>query len=197
MAKTKKISITALDKVVKETYTPLTTIQWNELDVQIKRSLSFVEMMEFVESVTKTCFTSETDTYIPEAKDFAVKSNIVDRYTNLSLPNNLEHRYEIIYHTDIIETVLGYVNPQQFNEMMAAIDAKIKNRAQLNIEQVNKHISDLYSALDNLQTQMEQLFGNIDNNEMSAMMKALANGNIDEHKLVDAYLSHTHKKVDA
>lgn len=193
MAKTKKISISALDKVVKETYIPSITIRWNELDVQIKHSLSFIEMMEFVESVTKTCFTSETDTYIPEVKDFAIKSNIVDRYTNLSLPNNLEHRYEIIYHTDIIETVTGLVNPQQFNEMMTAIDAKIKNRARINNEQVNKHISDLYFALNNLQTQMEQLFGNIDGTEMSELVKALTNGNVDERKLVDAYLASTHK----
>ena len=196
-AKTKKISIAALDKVVKDTYTPASTVQWNGLDVQIKRSLTFVEMMEFVDSVVKTCFTTESGMYIPEARDFAVKSNIVERYTNLSLPNNLDHRYEIIYCTDIIETVLTCINPHQFNEMMAAIDAKITNLAQMNIEQVNKQIADLYTAFENLQKQIEQMFEGVDGEEMAAMMKAVTEGSIDEHKLVEAYMAHSKSKVDA
>ena len=196
-AKTKKISITALDKVVKDTYIPVNTIQWNGLDVQIKRSLTFIEMMEFVDSVVKTCFTAESGMYIPEAKDFAVKSNIVERYTNLSLPNNLDHRYEIIYCTDIIEIVLTCVHPQQFNEIMTSIDAKINNLAQMNVEQVNKQIADLYAAFENLQKQIEQMFGGVDGEEMVAMMKALTEGSIDEHKLVEAYLAHSKAKAEA
>lgn len=196
-AKMKKISIAALDKVVKDTYIPASTVQWNGLDVQIKRSLTFIEMMEFVDSVVKTCFTAESGMYIPEAKDFAVKSNIVERYTNLSLPNNLDHRYEIIYCTDIIETVLTCVNPQQFNEIMTSIDAKINNLAQMNVEQVNKQIADLYAAFENLQKQIEQMFGGVDGEEVVAMMKALTEGSIDEHKLVEAYLAHSKTKTEA
>ena len=196
-AKMKKISIASLDKVVKDTYTPVSSIQWNGLDVRIKRTLSFIEMMEFVDSVVKTCFTAESGMYIPEAKDFAVKSNIVERYTNLSLPNNLDHRYEIIYCTDIVETVLTCINYQQFNEIMASIDSKINNLAQMNIEQVNKQISDLYTSFDNMQKQIEQIFGGVDSEEMTAMMKALTEGNIDEHKLVEAYLSRSNAKADA
>lgn len=41
-AKMKKISIAALDKVVKDTYISASTVQWNGLDVQFKRSLTFI-----------------------------------------------------------------------------------------------------------------------------------------------------------
>lgn len=194
MAKTKKISINAMDKVVKDTYIPTTIINWNGLEVVVKHNLSFTEVLEFVDSVTKTCFSSDTGTYMPEVKDFAVKSNILERYANFTLPNNLEHRYEIIYHTNIIETVLGAVNHQQFNEMMVAIDAKIKNIAQANIENINKQMSELYTAFDNLQKSLEKIFDGVNTEDVVSLMKTMTEGSLDESKIIEAYLAHTKKE---
>lgn len=191
MAKTKKISINAFDKIVKETYTPTTTVEWHGQEIIVKRNLSFKEMMEFVDSVTKTCFTISTNTYMPEVKDFAVKSNILEKYANFTLPNNLEHRYELIYSSDAIETVLNYVSHQQFNELMASIDAKINNLAQSNIEAMNMQINELYTAFSNLQTQMEKMFAGIAPDDFNAVISAFGNGGFSEDKLVEAYLAKT------
>lgn len=191
MAKTKKISINAFDKIVKETYTPTTTVEWHGQEIVVKRTLSFKEMMEFVDSVTKTCFTISTNTYMPEVKDFAVKSNILEKYANFTLPNNIEHRYELIYSSDAIETVLNYVSHQQFNEIMASIDAKINNLAQSNIEAMNKQMNELYTAFANLQSQMEGMFAGVNPDNFNALISAFGNGGLDEEKLVDAYLAKT------
>ena len=191
MSKTKKISINAFDKIVKETYTPTTTVEWRGQEIIVKRNLSFKEMMEFVDSVTKTCFTISTNTYMPEVKDFAVKSNILEKYANFTLPNNIEHRYELIYSSDAIETVLNYVSHQQFNEIMASIDAKINNLAQSNIEAMNKQMNELYTAFANLQSQMEGMFAGVNPDNFNALIGAFGNGGLDEEKLVDAYLAKT------
>lgn len=191
MAKTKKISINAFDKIVKETYTPTATVEWHGQEIVIKYTLSFKEMMEFVDSVTKTCFTLSTNTYMPEVKDFAVKSNILEKYANFNLPNNLEHRYELIYSSDAIETVLNHINHQQFNEIMASIDAKIKNLAQSNIEAMNMQMNELYTAFANLQSQMEGMFAGVNPDNFNALISAFGNGGLDEEKLVDAYLAKT------
>lgn len=191
MAKTKKISINAFDKIVKDTYTPTTTIEWHGQEIIVKRNLSFKEMMEFVDSVTKTCFTLSTNTYMPEVKDFAVKSNILEKYANFALPNNLEHRYELIYSSDAVETVLNCVSHQQFNEIMASIDAKINNLAQSNIEAMNKQMNELYTAFANLQSQMGGLFSGVKTDDFNALISAFGNGGLNEDKLVEAYLAKT------
>lgn len=196
MPKIKKISINAMDKVIKDTYTPTTTIKWNDLEIIIKRVLTFTDVLEFVDNVTKTCFTRDTETYMPEVKDFAIKSNILEKYTNLTLPNNIEHRYEIIYHTDIIETVLNYINNQQFSEMTTSIDAKIKNLNQANIERINKQMSDLNTAFENLQDFIEKALNSINIDDASNLIDTILHENLDEAKLVEAYLEQSKKRAD-
>lgn len=191
MAKTKKISINAFDKIIKENYTPTTTVEWNGQEIVIKRTLSFKEMLEFVDSVTKTCFTAGTNTYMPEVRDFAVKSNILEKYSNFTLPNNLEHRYELIYCSDVIDVVLANISHQQFNEIMASVDAKIKNLAQSNIEAINKQMNELYTAFANVQSQIEGLFSGVNAENFNALVSAFGEGGLDEEKLVEAYLAKT------
>lgn len=187
MAKTKKISVNAFENVMKETYTPTSTFDWHGVEVTVKKSLSLKEMLEFVDTVVKTCFTSDTNTYIPELKDFATKMCILEKYANFTMPSNVESRYALIYCTDAVETVLGYVNHQQFNEICVAIAKKVENLAQANIEAVNRQMNELYNAFDNLQTQMAGLFSGVNNEDIKAVAGALSGGLLDEEKLVSAY----------
>ena len=189
MAKTKKISINAMDKVIASNHTPTVSTEWNGLEIIINHTLSFKHMLEFVDSVTKTCFMPKTETYMPEAKDFAIKSNILEKYSNISLPNNLEHRYEFIYCTDIIDVILKHINTRQFEEIIKAIDTKIENLANANIESINKQMSELYAAFENLQNSMGGIIDGINNGDIMNVVKILTDGSLDESKFVDAYMS--------
>lgn len=188
MAKTKKISINAFDKIMKENHTPTETFEWNGVEVIVKKTLSFKEVLEFVDSVVKSCFSVEDGAYIPEAKDFAVKTCILEKYANFTLPNNVEHKYELIYCTNAIDEVLHRVNYQQFNEILAAINAKITHLAQANIEAVNKQMTELYSAFDNLQKQLEAMFSGINPDDFTKLLGAFGDGTINEEKIVQAYI---------
>ena len=80
MAKTeKKVSIALFDKIVKEHFQNEATIQWHEAEVRVKRTLSLKEMLSFVDEVVGSCFHDELG-YMPEVKDFAIKSSILTRY---------------------------------------------------------------------------------------------------------------------
>lgn len=189
MAKTKRISINAFDKIAKETYTPTETIEWNGIEVTIKRTLSFEEMMTFVDSVVKSCFTIDKGTYLPEVKDFAIKSCILEMYSNFSLPNNTEHKYNLIYCTDAIQAVLQHINVQQFNEIVQAINDKLDNLAQEDIEMVHRQMNDLYTAFDNLQKQFSGVFEGINADDVSKLVNAITDNKLDEEKLVKAYVT--------
>lgn len=189
MAKAKAVSINAFDKIEKDTYKGTESFEWHGVEVVVKKTLSIKEVLEFVNDVVKTCFSADDGSYIPEVKDFAVKSCILEKYANFSLPTNIEHKYDLIYHTDAIDEVLRRVNGQQFNEIIASINAKISHLASANIEAINKQMNELYTAFDNLQKQLETVFAGIDPSDLTKLVGALGDKGIDEEKIVKAYIN--------
>lgn len=185
--KAKKISIASFDKIMKETYTPVQTIEWNGKEITIKHTLPFKEMLVFVDSVTKSCFVSDTGTYLPEVKVFAIKCCVLEMYANFTLPSNVEHRYELVYNTDAFDVVLQHINIKQFNEIIDAISEKVENIAQANIENINTQMQEVYSAFDNLQKQFNSIFAGVNAEDISNFMGAISNSGLDETKLVKAY----------
>ena len=126
MAKTeKKVSIALFDKIVKEHFQNEATIQWHEAEVRVKRTLSLKEMLSFVDEVVGSCFHDELG-YMPEVKDFAIKSNILTRYANFSVPDNLEHRYQMVYGTDAVDAVCAVIDTTQLQVIVNSINDKIR-----------------------------------------------------------------------
>lgn len=116
MAKSeKKISIASLDKVLKEQAVDIATEQWFGNEVKIKHTLSFSEALAFVDDVVSSCFHT-TGGYMPELQEFVVKSNILTRYANFNLPDNLEHRYSLLYNTDAVDVVIRHINQKQLDD---------------------------------------------------------------------------------
>lgn len=189
MAKAKKISINTFDKIAREIYKPTETFEWRGIEVTVRRTLSLKDTLEFVNNVVKACFSSEDGSYIPEVKDFAIKTCILEKYSNFSLPTNIEHKYELIYFTDVIEAIYKYINFQQFNEIIASINTKISHLADANIEAVNKQINGLYSAFESLQKQIENIFGGISQDDLTKVINTLGSNSFNEENIVKAYLS--------
>lgn len=189
MAKIKKVSINAMDKIIKETNNPVEVFEWQGIEVTVTNTLSLTKMLEFVNNVVESCFTADEGRYMPEVKDFVIKSNVLEMYANFNLPSNLDHRYEIIYNTDVFEAVLDRINSTQFKEMLNAIEHKLDNMAQANIEQINRQMGEIYANLDNMQEQFANIFDGIDSGDMSKLVSALAGGKFDEEKIVDMYIN--------
>lgn len=195
MAKIKKISVNAFENVMKETYEPTVTFDWNGVEVTVKKTLSLREMLELVDGVVKSCFSSETNAYLPEIRDFATKVCILEKYANFTMPSNVEAQYALVYCTDAVERVLEHVNAGQFNDIDYAISKKVDNLAQANIEAVNRQMNELYNSFDNLQNQLVGLFDGVNNADIQAVAGALANGTLDEERLVKAYMNQTEDKA--
>ena len=186
--KTKRLSINALENATKDNYPTTTTVEWNGLQVVIRRNLGFDEMRVFVDGVTKACFADDDIVFMPENKDFAIRAIGVELYTNIATPSNLNKRYELLYASDIWAVVLAHIDIEQFSEMMCAIDAKIENIANASISTINKQAADLYSAIENIQEQLSSLFGGVGADDIKNLVGAISDGGIDEEKLMRAYI---------
>lgn len=190
--KIKKISINALEKSIGDINQYVTT-EWHGLEIIIKKRLTLKEMMLFVDSVVKVCFTSDDNTYMPEIKDFAIRSNILEMYSNLTLPLDIAKKYNIIYDCDLVEIILENINRVQFGKMIEAIDEKIEHLANSNIKAITTQMNELYSSLAGMENKMKEIFGVLDKKDIDALLSAITNNKLDESKLMAAYIQQKNK----
>ena len=146
--------------------------------------------MEFVNDVVLSCF-QEDGGFVPEVMDFAIRSNILSKYANFSLPDKLEHRYEIIYKTDIIDLVCSRINGAQLNEIVASINRKVEFLCDSNALMIKRQVNDLISAFNDLQARTEGMFNGISSDDIAKLANVLSSGELDEGKIVEAYLDKT------
>lgn len=183
----KRITVEDFNNAINDVYMPVTETEWNGLTLYVKKNISFEETLDFVKYVTELCFAEDTHEYLPEARDLAIKIFLIQHYTNIDLPDSLEERNKFIYETDIVQTVLNFVNPYQFNEIIRAIDLKIDYMADANIEAINKKMDELYKSFEELSNSLETVFGGINEDSMVDLVNAIKDGRLDEGKLVEAY----------
>ena len=169
MAKSeKKISIASLDKVLKEQAVDIATEQWFGNEVKIKHTLSFSEALAFVDDVVSSCFHT-TGGYMPELQEFVVKSNILTRYANFNLPDNLEHRYSLLYNTDAVDVVIRHINQKQLDDILESISEKISYLCESNIAAIERQMNEVVSAFTELQKKTEAMFANITPDDFSVV----------------------------
>lgn len=186
-----RISIEDFKKAVAEDFEPVISADWRGLTLHIKKCLSLEEMMTFVSDVVSSCFAADTNEYLPEIKDFSTRCCILENYAGFVLPKSLDEKYEMVYSSDIVSFVVQYVEHMQFNAMLAAIDHKIEHQAQSNIEALNKQMNEVIAGFSALEKNLSGIFGGVDNETITKIAGAIANGNFDESKLVKAFAEDT------
>lgn len=185
MAKADKVSINALEKIAKE-FENEVVVEWHDVNVIVRKTLTLPEMLKFVDSVTKSCFDQTTGAYLPELKDFAIRSNLMDTYANFSLPDNLTRQYDLLWHTDAVDMILQNIDADQFAEMISAIELKIANIASANTQAMYQQLQKAVSSINSMIEQVEGVFDGITGDDVSAMVGAIVDGGLDVDKFVDS-----------
>ena len=192
--KNRRISINAMDSIMKTQYENITTECWNEIDITIKRTVSLGDMLSFVNDVVASCF-QDNGEFMPEVLDFAIRSNIILKYSNVSLPDNLEHRYAILYCTDIVNFIRGHADQEQVDEIINAIHRKVDYLCNTNVRAIQSKLNELISSFDNLQSKTADVFNNISSDDVAKLASVLSSGELREEKIVAAYMDRV--KADA
>lgn len=190
-----RISVSLLEKIVKDKYSPTSTVTWNGLEITVKESLSFKEMILFVDGVVKGCFASDDGAYMPEVKDFVIKCSILEDYTNLTLPQGIERKYDIIYHSDIADVIMSKINASQYYEMIAAIDKRIDAIVNANVDNFNKQVNSMNDAIDRIEEQMKTSLDGVDLEALSKMLGILDDEGTDSSSIIDIYKESMEKKA--
>ena len=123
--KEQRVSINTFEKLAKDNFADQDTVQWLGVDVVIKHTIPLRDVLQFTKDIVDTTF-MEDGTFVPEISDFAVKSGMVEYYSNLTLPENLEKQYELIYKTGVSDMIYEHINQRQLDEIVNAANRKIQ-----------------------------------------------------------------------
>lgn len=182
----KKVSIALFDKIAKEHFKNEDTIQWHEAEVRVKRTLSLTEMLSFVDEVVESCFHDKLG-YMPEVKDFAIKSNILTRYANFSVPDNLEHRYQMVYGTDAVDAVCVAIDTTQLQEIVNSINSKIRFLCDSKATLVQERINSVLETMEEMSNNTKDIFSGLSQEDLNNLIGAITESGLDERKVVKAY----------
>lgn len=163
----------------------VSTFEWNEMSISVKRFLEMEDMMNFTYSVFNSCFSNTTGEYRPEVKDFAIRSCILEIYANFDLPDNLAERYNLIYQSSVIPEIMRYIDQAQFNAIMIAIDSKIEARISMNVEKFENEMREAQDTLNGVLEFVKEIFDGIDNETVKQIAGAITNMKIDPEKLAE------------
>lgn len=183
----KKVSIALFDKIAKEQFQNEATIEWHDAQLRVKYALPLTDMLAFVDDVVGSCFHDKLG-YMPEVKDFAIKTNILSRYANFSLPDNLEHRYQLVYMTDAVDAVCAAIDGTQLQEIVNSINDKIRFLCDSKANLIQERINAVLETMEEMSNSTKDIFGGLSQNDLAALMSAITEHGLDEKKIVEAYL---------
>lgn len=185
--KTNHISINKLESTMQNNIVIIPMDGFPEIEITIRRILPLQDVLQFVEDVVSSCVDVETGQYIPEIRKFAVRASVLTRYANFTLPKDPEKQYDIIYNTNAFSQVLSHIDAEQYNEILYAIDERIRHNVTMIESAMVNQMSELTAKINSFISNSETMFGNIEGEDMSALMKNLANiSSIDEGKMAKA-----------
>lgn len=187
MAKVKKISINAFEKIVKENFENTVTKEWFGIPVTITKTISFEEVVNFVAEVANNCFLSD-GRYIPEAMQALIDCGVVRYYTNINLPTNLSSAYELVMRSGIMDFIMPEINSNQYNDIIIAIRDKIEYACDTNVTEFKNSLSEMVRSMTDLQEKTTEMFGRISPDEISTLLSAFSDDKAIENKIVDAYI---------
>lgn len=188
MAVNKKLSITAIDRAIKEEYVNDVVCNFYGSEFIVHRFISLESMIKFVNEVTEGCFDGDSGKYLPEIRDLITKRSLLYYYADVNIPSDYSHLYEIIYKTDLLDIIYRNIDQAQYKDILDAIDAKIDERIYTNEQKFNSSIESAISSINSMAEQLESIFKDVTPEDMLSIISAVSNG-VDEAKLVDAVIA--------
>ena len=187
-----KIAYSEMEDMVNKVFNAeFTQLLPNNVECIVKNNLSLREMMTFVNDVVSSCFSIDTDEYLPEIKEFSIGCSMIEGYTNIELPEELSKKYELVY-SGVIQCIIEHIDKDQFKSMLRAIDQKIKYKIQTDSSALHNKMNKIVDELEEMSKNFEKIFGSIDSDTINKIATSIVNGDFDMDKLVSSYVGVKH-----
>lgn len=184
-----KVSITKWETLLQANTIKVEVNGLDGVEMTIKTTLSLREMMQFVEDVVSSCVDHANGTFTPEARGFAIKYALVTTYANFNTPTDISKLYDLLYRTDVVPQILGYIDREQFNEILIAIDKRIEHGMRILESQAAIEVNNVVERMNILAGQFESAFDGVDVGMINQTMENIhAISNMSEERVTRAVL---------
>ena len=164
---------------------PHYTFEWcNGVTVDVVHSVPFATELAIIEAMVQSCF-DEDGNYFPVLADMMYRHEVIAKYTNIELPEDVEVCYALFYNTDLWLRVSEYIDDVQLRNIQNAAYEMIYQRNDMRAESLKKSVE---SMVENF-SKIIGAFDGISASDISGLFSAFANEGIDETKIVNAILA--------
>lgn len=170
-----------------------TDVEWHGKHIKVKKTIPVADVVRLVDSVTKSMFIGE-NTYSPETVSFITKCQIIDAYTNVELPEDVNEGVYLVYETDLFDIVRDNASDTQLGDIMDAIDKRISYVLNTNIDVVERDLHNLEETLADMNSVFGDSISGITPEDMQKFVDFISGDGLDEKKLVEAIAEHNAKK---
>lgn len=183
-----KITVSALQEVY-NSMAKEAVVDWNGLELHVKKVLSFEEAIDVVNDVVDACYT-EGGEFLPVAMEFALDVRLVEACTNVTLPKDAKKLYEIMYATGLGRAVRNLMNSDQIDDIYNACVDRIEYlnaQSHMEVQAQMKKMSDL---ADSLMGYTSNLVESMQDGSLSKLLDFAdrMDGKTTDEAAVDAYL---------
>lgn len=192
MAKSKKVRISnnVVEKSV-NAQNEATNVSWGGIDFVVKKTVPLEDEIAIIVSSVENVFL-EDETYMPEAAEMTMCVLIVEKYTNVEMPEDIQKQYDLIFRTDFMNHVLENIDKSQVDRIVSAIDERVHHRRDCLVTGVEQRVQDAINSFEGSMSRLTDLFSGISHEDISMLTKSLGSlGSIDEEKLIRAYMEVT------
>ena len=93
------------------------------LQLTVRAMISAADAAQFIDAVLQPCWNGSG--YYYEMIDFAFRCAVITCYSNVRLPEKVEEKYDVVYGTDLYDTILQYANRGQIDALYDAVNIYI------------------------------------------------------------------------
>lgn len=156
------------------------TATWAGGEMNVRRRVDFKTLVEIVSMTVEACF-DDLGAYLPEAKAIVMWSYIVDKYTDVELPDDIEARANVLIYTDLSNAIRECVDVDQIFAIEDAVDKRIKNSIDAGNNVLMNGVMNTYASLAAIHSEMENALKQIGGVEPAKFFN-VADANNDEAK---------------
>lgn len=128
MERKKKLTSCDIKKVMGTWSGRTKTIQWHTVSFDVKPMLTVQEFITTIRSIIDDCRSADGQEFAVELLDFSIKTNIIAAYAYIELPDDINELFNIVYLSDLYETICRIAN----NKQISAIEKAAKMLAGVN-----------------------------------------------------------------
>lgn len=191
MAKgSEKVSVNKLEGLFDNSIQTVVFHGKEDFNVNIKRILPLDEAAEFVQDIVSYCVDADSGEYSPEGYDLAIRTGVLTRYANFTMPSSFDKQYALVYGTDAFDTVMKYINVGQFQDIVRAADRKISFTLGMLTSTAASEMMKVVKKLNEVADSSNAAFSKLDDDKFNDFVTGLAAlGSTGENALAKAIVT--------